>query len=94
MPSGMNNQNKEDVGKYIDVGNCEWLVDTVVVGDSGTESEPVYAEREEWERVKCERFLDVGRTGLVGRVVWVPEWELVPKRWRRVWEEMCLLRRS
>ena len=88
----MNNQNKEDTSKYIDIKNCEWLVDTVMVGQE-TELEPVYADRKEWERVKCERFLDVGRTGLVGRVIWVPEWEWVPKGWRRVWGEMCLLRR-
>ena len=90
----MNDRNEEDVGKYIDVRNCEWLVDTVMVGDSGTEIEPVYAEMEEWQRVKCERFLDVGRTGVMGRVIWVPESEWVPKAWRRVWGEMCLLKRK
>ena len=58
-----------------------------------TALEPVYADRKEWERVKCERFLDTERTGLVGRVIWVPEWEWVPKGWRRVWGEMCVLRR-
>lgn len=98
VPSGMNDINKEDPGKYVDVGMCTWLVDTHMEGDVGDEEEPVYVKDEVgWERVKCERFLDTERSGAVGRMLWVPDLGGLDGVgggvFRRRWGEHCLLRR-
>lgn len=102
VPSGMNDRNREDVGKYIDVGHCSYLVDSVFASadhkreskvESGSELEPKYIEDEErWEVVKCVPFLDTAATGLVGRLIWLPGFEWVPRQFRRVWGRHCLLK--
>lgn len=113
VPSGMNDRNLEDMGKYIDVGHCAYLVDSVFedgragadAGVSLTQEEmEVGVEKEEalepryiddmdrWEVAKCVPFLDVARTGIVGRLIWVPDSDWVPQRFRRVWGRHCLLK--
>lgn len=84
------------MSKYIDVNHCEFLVDSQFDGVVPTELEPDYvADTKTWEVVACERFLDAGRTGLLGRLFWVPEWaeRLVGVGRGRVWGRHCLLRR-
>lgn len=103
-PSGMNDRNIEDPAKYIDIQHCDYLVDFLLPDEKGNEEEPLYvAMTEEWERAKCERWLDKEGSGAMGRVLWVPEWEAwvgeglagkVPGVVRRKWGEMCLLRRK
>lgn len=90
----MNDRNQEDTGKYIDVQHCSYLIDSVFPSaDDPTELEPAYVEDEErWEVVKCVPFLDVGATGAVGRILWVPGGEFVSGRFRRVWGRHCLLK--
>ena len=95
VPPGMNDENREDVGKYTEVRRCDFLVDSAMDGQTGTEREPRYVDDEAgWERVRCQRFLDAGSTGTVGRLVWVPDWAPVPQRWKRKWGEYCLLKRK
>ncbi|KAF2457653.1 Alg9-like mannosyltransferase family-domain-containing protein [Lineolata rhizophorae] len=104
-PAGMNDRNEEDLGKYVDISECQYLVDSRFAGrsDDGEEKveevgvhpdEPDYVRDEEtWERVACAPFLDAERTGTLGRLVWVPDWGIIPARFRRRWGEYCLLRR-
>ena len=100
-PGGMNDQNLEDVEKYIREEGCDFLVDSWFQGGQGiSEEQPdrVHGGRGKgdvlWEKVKCERFLDQEKTGVLGRLFWMPEGEWVPRAMRRIWGEYCLLKRK
>lgn len=96
-PSGMNDRNEEDPGKYIDIRACNFLVDTQYPLDEGEKppAEPDYvADEENWEVVRCEPFLDAARTHVAARAVWVPDLPFVPERFRRKWGRHCLLKRK
>jgi alpha-1,2-mannosyltransferase len=92
-PSGMNDRNIEDPGKRIDVKHCTYLVDTWMPGMKATEHEPVYFNEKQWDRLKCDRFLDVGRTHLIARTLWTPDLPFIPEKYRRKWGQHCLLKR-
>ncbi|KAI1877332.1 hypothetical protein JX265_003340 [Neoarthrinium moseri] len=94
--SGMNDRNEEDMGKYVDIRQCSFLVDTRYPENTGPlpPFEPDYiADTENWEVVKCEPFLDAAKTHLLARVLWVPDSKLVPDKFRRKWGHHCLLQR-
>ena len=93
-PPGMNDENREDVGKYTDVKHCTYLVDFHAPSTETTKLEPAYVEDgENWERLKCLPFLDAASTGVVGRMGWVPDLPFIPTRFKRTYGEYCLLRR-
>lgn len=95
-PSGMNDRNEEDPGKYVDVRACDFLVDTQYPHRTGDlpPAEPDYiADEENWEVVRCEAFLDAESTHAVARAVWVPDLPFVPERFRRKWGKHCLLKK-
>lgn len=96
---GFNDQNKEDLGKYVDLGTCAFLVDTTYpeqqkqAGWKAPPNEPDYvADGKRWEEVKCVPFLDAASTPFLARALWVPDWEVVPERLRRKWGRHCLLK--
>ncbi|KAL7627339.1 mannosyltransferase [Parahypoxylon ruwenzoriense] len=94
---GMNDRNEEDMGKYVDVRQCSFLVDTQYPENQNPlpPDEPDYiADEENWEIVKCVPFLDAANTPLVARVLWIPDWEIVPESYRRKWGRHCLLQRK
>lgn len=99
VPSGMNGDNEEDMGKYTDIDHCAFLVDThypvnAEKGLSLPPNEPDYiADTANWEIVKCLPFLDAGNTGLIPRMIWVPQLSFIPEKFQRKWGEHCLLRR-
>lgn len=101
---GMNDRNIEDPGKYTDLSLCEFLVDsqfpsastgiaktTASELDLGLEPDFV-ADTDNWSVVKCVPFLDTVATPMLARTLWVPDWAVVPARFRRVWGRHCLLR--
>lgn len=97
---GFNDRNEEDLGKYVDLRTCAFLVDTQFpeqqkqLGWAAPENEPDYvADVEHWEEVKCLPFLDAASTPFLARVLWVPDWKVVPERFRRRWGRHCLLKR-
>lgn len=95
VPPGMNDENREDVGKYTDVKHCTFLVDSHLPSTETTSFEPAYVkDGEHWERVKCLPFLDAALTGTLGRLGWVPDLPFVPQRFKRTWGEYCLLKRK
>lgn len=97
IPQGMNDQNLEDLGKYTDIQQCDFLVDTQypVNAEKGLglpPNEPDYvADTENWEIVKCLPFLDAGNTGQIPRMIWVPNWGFIPEGLKRKWGRHCLL---
>ncbi|KAJ4289429.1 mannosyltransferase [Collariella sp. IMI 366227] len=106
--TGLNDRNEEDLGKYVDLRTCVFLVDTqfperrnggVDGGEKGAAAlppnEPDYvADGERWEEVKCLPFLDAERTSFLARALWLPDWEVVPEGLRRKWGRHCLLRQK
>ncbi|KAK7927395.1 family 22 glycosyltransferase [Apiospora marii] len=95
--NGMNDRNEEDMGKYIDVRQCSFLVDTQYPERGGPlpPNEPDYvADEENWDVVKCVPFLDAEKTHWLARVLWVPDTSLVPERFRRHWGQHCLLQKK
>jgi len=89
--SGLNDRNEEDLGKYVDIRSCDFLVDTQFERDELPPNEPDYVADENWEVVKCEPFLDASKTHALSRAVWVPAFGL---EWlKRSWARHCLLKR-
>ncbi|KAI4733119.1 hypothetical protein E4T50_16322 [Aureobasidium sp. EXF-12298] len=95
LPSGMNDENKEDPGKYTQLSHCSFMVDSYFPGTEPSPLEPNYINQTEtWEKLSCEPFLDASRTGTIGRIGWVPDWDFIPSKYRRHWGEYCLLGRK
>lgn len=94
VPSGMNDRNQEDRGKYVDIARCSFLVDSYFADGSPSPLEPPYIlDESTWEKVSCHQFLDVSRTSTLGRIAWIPDISLIPERFRRKWGQYCLLKR-
>ncbi|XP_014115340.1 PREDICTED: alpha-1,2-mannosyltransferase ALG9 isoform X1 [Pseudopodoces humilis] len=71
IPTDMNDQNKEEPSRYIDISKCHYLVDL----DTATESprEPRYSSnREEWLTIAYKPFLDVSRSSRLLRAFYIP----------------------
>lgn len=95
IPPGMNDENREDLGKYTDIGGCDFVVDSNLPSTVSSELEPNYiGDEQNWEKVLCLPFLDSASTGLLGRLGWVPDSPLIPAEHRRVWGDYCLLKRA
>jgi len=109
-PPGMNDQNIEDLGKYVsqiisslnqadlpqtEIRACNFLVDTYYPGSDPTALEPHYIlDVDTWEPVSCVPFLDASRTYTLARMIWLPDMPLIPEKYRRKWGDHCLLKRK
>ncbi|KAH6673834.1 glycosyltransferase family 22 protein [Halenospora varia] len=94
-PSGMNDENIEDMGKYVDLRTCHFLVDTYYPNSIASKLEPHYiTDEENWETVKCEPFMDAANTHILARTIWLPNLEVIPEKYRRKWGAHCLLKRK
>ncbi|KAJ5291935.1 GPI mannosyltransferase [Penicillium angulare] len=95
IPSGMNDLNIEDPSKYVDVSECSFLIDSYFPGREATELEPHYVlDDNEWKALSCASFLDTAQTGLLGRLIWVPDLPFIPEQFQRKWGRYCLLQRQ
>lgn len=95
VPSGMNDENLEDIGKYTDIDQCSFLVDSRLPSAVSTPLEPDYiSDSSHWEELTCVPFLDASQTHFLGRLLFVPDLPFVPERLRRKWGDYCLLRRK
>ncbi|KAK5119524.1 hypothetical protein LTR85_007624 [Meristemomyces frigidus] len=94
LPAGMNDENREDLGKYTDVKHCNFLVDSQLPSTQTTSLEPNYmSDTTTWEKVQCLPFLDAASTGAVGRLGCVPDLPFIPDKYKRTYGEYCLLKR-
>ncbi|KAK3687415.1 Alg9-like mannosyltransferase family-domain-containing protein [Podospora appendiculata] len=98
---GLNDRNEEDAGKYVELRACSFLVDTQFpeqqkdLAWKAPPNEPDYvADTEHWQEVMCVPFLDAASTPFLARALWVPEWDVIPERFRRKWGRHCLLRQK
>ncbi|KAI9783962.1 MAG: mannosyltransferase [Geoglossum umbratile] len=95
IPSGMNDENREDMSKYTSLSQCTFLVDTYFPGSEASELEPHYVlDTANWQELSCNQFLDASRTSLLGRTLWLPDSSLVPEKFRRRYGRYCLLRKK
>ncbi|KAF8430205.1 Alg9-like mannosyltransferase family-domain-containing protein [Tirmania nivea] len=93
ISEGMNDENQEDISKYVDIATCDYLVDSYLPSTSvePPELEPNYMfDDSTWERVHCEGFLDAaGTRSFLERALWIPG-----KYQGKTWGNYCLLRRK
>ncbi len=78
VPTGMNDRNKEETDRYVDVSTCHYLVDldfplrhpaTVVE----SKLEPRFAvQSDQWDRVRCQEFLDAQESSRLTRTIKLP----------------------
>lgn len=87
-------------GPKIDIQHCTFLVDSQSRANASVLKsmlEPDFiddsGDGRPWEKIECRKFLDVGATHSLARIFWVPDWEMIPRRYRRQWGRYCLLRR-
>ena len=92
-PPGMNDRNEEDADKHTDVEHCSYIVDSYMPGSLGSILEPLYVLDQDWKELVCAPFLDVSRTGLLARTIWIPNLPVIPSKYQRHWGEHCLLKR-
>ncbi len=85
IPSGMNDENKEELDRYVTPQSCDWLIDLSLTPSS---LDPDYANLQDWKRVHCEPFLDKDHTHRLMRVLWIPV------QGKRSWADYCLLKRK
>ncbi|KAM9255717.1 alpha-1,2-mannosyltransferase ALG9 isoform 2-T2 [Cariama cristata] len=71
IPTDMNDQNKEEPSRYIDVSKCHYLVDLDTAAE--TPREPRYSSnKEEWITIAYKPFLDASRSSKLLRAFYIP----------------------
>ncbi|KAF5352424.1 hypothetical protein D9756_005928 [Leucocoprinus leucothites] len=80
VPTDVNDLNKEDTSRYVQLETCDYLIDLdYPVHPAGSPLEPRYAtDPKRWERAICEPFLDPRHSSLLTRALWLPgeAWQL------------------
>lgn len=95
VPPGMNDENREDAGKYTNVKHCTFLVDSLLPSTATTALEPSYiSDESHWNKVNCVPFLDSASTDAIARLGWLPDLPFLSKRVKRVWGEYCMLKKK
>ncbi|XP_062844640.1 alpha-1,2-mannosyltransferase ALG9 [Trichomycterus rosablanca] len=71
IPTDMNDQNLEELSRYVDLKQCHYLVDLAT--DTETPREPRYAaNKDEWSIVAEKPFLDASKSSRFFRAFFVP----------------------
>nr|XP_058145098.1 alpha-1,2-mannosyltransferase ALG9 isoform X2 [Dasypus novemcinctus] len=71
IPADMNDQNLEELSRYVDINKCHYLVDLDTMRE--TLREPKYSSnREEWISLAYRPFLDASRSSKLLRAFYVP----------------------
>uniref|UniRef100_A0ABK0LJG1 Mannosyltransferase n=3 Tax=Rattus norvegicus TaxID=10116 RepID=A0ABK0LJG1_RAT len=71
VPAHMNDQNREEPSRYIDISKCHYLVDVDTMRE--TPREPNYSSnREEWVSLAHRPFLDASRSSKLLRAFYIP----------------------
>ena len=65
----VNNMNREEPSTMVDMDECHYFVDLLLDPE---EEDLSVRYPEEWTRVASYPFLDAERTGVWGRVLWIP----------------------
>ncbi|KAI0319029.1 asparagine-linked glycosylation 9 protein isoform a [Amylostereum chailletii] len=91
VPSGLNDLNQEEPMHYVDVAQCDYLIDLDFPQHPAISThEPRYAvDAQTWERTICLPFLDAAHSPLLTRTLWFPG-----QAWQagNVYGDYCLLK--
>ncbi|KAG8569358.1 hypothetical protein GDO81_014383 [Engystomops pustulosus] len=70
VPKDMNDQNREETSRYLDIAKCHYLIDY----DTATKTarEPRYSAKEEWTVIAYKSFMDASRSSKLFRAFYVP----------------------
>ena len=78
----------------VDIKHCSYLVDSYFPGTNSSALEPHYIlDTSIWEQLQCADFLDTSKTHILGRIFWIPSFDIIPEKYQRKWGRQCLLRR-
>ncbi|RHZ47619.1 hypothetical protein Glove_575g49 [Diversispora epigaea] len=79
IPEGFNDVNKEEMDRYVDIEQCEYIID-LEMNFTLTDNEPRYAtQTDKWEEIKCEPFLDSANSDRISRAFYLP-----PEIWKKI----------
>ncbi|KAG8839943.1 mannosyltransferase [Serendipita sp. 411] len=92
VPPGLNDLNKESSEYYVAASTCDYIIDSDFPSRSSDFSplEPRYVQDKEfWEKVNCQQFLDSANSPILSRILWLPG-----QSWwnRNQYGDYCLLR--
>jgi alpha-1,2-mannosyltransferase len=62
-----NNQNREEPDRYVDLDDCDYLIDLFA-------SENCRENDSQWHPLRIEAFLDADRTSVIHRILYIPYW--------------------
>lgn len=91
LPEGMNNKNVEDMAKYVDIDECDYIIDTSAAVNE-EEGEVQYTDSLDWERLICSKFINTEKSRGIGRVLWLPESLNKLTGTEIVWDDYCLMK--
>lgn len=88
VPPNMNDMNREEADRYVDIETCDYLVDLDFPHRANAQS--YVQDKATWEALKCLPFLDAEASPRLTRVLWLPveEWQS-----KNVFGDYCLLKR-
>ncbi|KAA8916012.1 hypothetical protein TRICI_001827 [Trichomonascus ciferrii] len=92
IPKGMNSQNLEDPDKYVQLGQCDYIVDTAL--PVGPNEEQYTSMPDQWEKIHCSKFLDNENSSGIGRILNLPHSLHSPTKTNLQWTDYCILKRS
>ncbi|SMN19772.1 similar to Saccharomyces cerevisiae YNL219C ALG9 Mannosyltransferase, involved in N-linked glycosylation [Maudiozyma saulgeensis] len=106
IPEGMNNLNKFDAGKIVEIDECTYIVDMVDNSNKAVDAfNPIEEiENQKWNRVFCNQIIDVDHSKILGRAFYVPPIiadfmnKKLPSLWNRMYgvqfTDYCLFERA
>lgn len=91
-PKGMNSQNLEDPEKYVQIDQCDYIVDSAL--PVGPNEEQYTSMPDQWEKLHCAKFLDNENSRGIGRILNIPQFLHSPTKTNLHWTDHCILKRS
>ncbi|ORX99359.1 hypothetical protein K493DRAFT_279646 [Basidiobolus meristosporus CBS 931.73] len=91
VPHHMNDLNHEEMDRYIDVGQCDYMIDVDYPSRAVNPEEPRYAaDTQHWTKYYCQPFLDQANSPSLTRAFYIPSLDQTSNQWG----EYCLLEKS
>lgn len=91
IPTGMNNKNLQDKGKYVSLAECDYVVDADF--DVAENEVKFTQDSENWEKLYCTPFLDTGASKGLARILYLPEALHSVMKSKLEWTDYCLMER-
>lgn len=92
VPSGMNKENQFDENKLWPSDDCDFYVDIFKPIDFFKDDFNPLWMPSDWDKISCQKFIDVADSKVLGRSFYVPEYisnhlqKLFPQQWSRIYK--------